>query len=213
MESQWQRPLQVSIASWYLWPQSRPHVEVSHSGRTLPFSISIPAYRSSSSVILLRGKFRSGLWLCHAEPQLLLYPCSRCRAGKEICSADSDYSPTLGDICSIHLNNPSRTCCCVVSLPNTLFSLIKEKKSYIFVHKDLPVVFGVPPIKLLLETPGNSSLPSGRRCLCGLPHSFCLVTQFVRTTLFYFLVVILLNFLGFPLSLKSFCGHLLTSSS
>lgn len=26
--------------------------------------------------------------------------------------ADSDYSPTLGDIFSIHLNNSSRTCCC-----------------------------------------------------------------------------------------------------
>lgn len=54
------------------------------------FSISIPVYRSSSSVNLLRGKFsngfRSGLWLCDAEPQLLLYPCSRCLAGKEICS-------------------------------------------------------------------------------------------------------------------------------
>lgn len=114
--------------------------------------------------------------------------------------ADSDYSPLLGDIFSIHLNNPSRTCgceltCCVVSLPNRSLSLIKEK-SYIFVHKDLPIVFGVPPIKLQLETPGNNSLPSGRRCLHGLPHSFCLVTQFVRTTLFYFLMMILLNFLG-----------------
>lgn len=115
--------------------------------------------------------------------------------------SDSDYSPTLGDIFSIHLNNPSRTCCCeltccVVSLPNRSFSLIKEK-SYIFVHKHLPVVFGVPPIKL--ETPGNNSLPSGRRCLCGLPHS-----QFVRTTLFYFIMMILLNFFGLSTESKIF---------